>query len=729
MYIKYDKNLIVKSDNLTYFNKKTNKKQKIQFNGEINYKNEKFKLNIKKLKYQNKNLQLKAKIDLTYNQIEDLINNENKNIKLNDVEFIFDKNLKPLKAKIVFVKYEKDNIYLKFNNPKYDEINLNNTTVQVKNLKKNTRLIVDLYTNNTYNNKLKKILKYYGVVLPITQYSGQNKINAKLNINLNSLKTIVKINAQIKNSKILYEDKLIKSKSIAALYDNNNLELKLKSANIKYENMSTYCDNIKLNLKDNILNIDINNGSAVYDKYKIKYNTLKVNINDNIIKADIKNISNKQYNTKLTKTHIVFNTKNKIVKIKSNILKDNANIYVDSKYNLNNNTSKGYVKINNFIIKDLINLNNEEFNYVYEPYGDIKNIRIDKYSLFYTMYGDKKHIIQINKFSPLLRKISFLKNVSNHSNVRIQTANNFKSTDIYLSHVEFDVVEKKFDKYNNQKSKYRYYPKVDIGIYKSKIAYDGRYVYIKNATVAIIDNKIDMNIDVLNEDANIVINIVGKHMKAKAKNISAKFINRVMKDNRLKNGHIDLTITSTPRDINGEVKFHKITVKNVRVLNNLIAFINTTPAYFNPILALPTLFHLGEEGFSTSGYLIKKGHANFTYNLKSKVLKATSIYTKGVMADFKGKMYANFANNKLNANIKVIFLKDYSKVIKNIPLVGYIIVGKDGNFETQVDIDGSFEEQTFKTHILKNTTGGILNIIKRTISIPLLPFLKKEEMP
>ena len=51
---------------------------------------------------------------------------------------------------------------------------------------------------------------------------------------------------------------------------------------------------------------------------------------------------------------------------------------------------------------------------------------------------------------------------------------------------------------------------------------------------------------------------------------------------------------------------------------------------------------------------------------------------------------------------------------------------------TTVDIKGTFNEQSFETHTVKNATQGAFNVIKRTLSIPFLPFMdnkkdKKEE--
>ena len=729
MYIKYDKNLIVKTDKLEYFNKKTNKKLIFKIQTSINYKNEQLFVNLDNIEFDNINLKLKGKLAISKENIEQLSNKNLKNIILNDFEFVFDEKLKPIKAKKIFINKKNNNIKFTFLNPTYDGIKIDGTIIKLNNINKAMSINIDLSTKSLFNKKIKDILSYYKVDLPIEQNSGINNTNAKININLKNKQTNIIVNSTILNSEVIYDKKIINSKSLIVRYENKIVNTILKSANIKYNEYNIMFDNANLVLKDNILDIKLQNGNARYDKYNAKYDEINLNIKNNIVNIDINNTKIKNHSIGIKNTNIVIDQNYTKINIKTNISNKKYNLDLNANYNLDNNTSTGNININNLYYEDLISIKNKNFDFEYEKFKDIENIRINKYSLFYTKYGKHKHILQVNRFSPILKQVKFLNAISNHSNIRFQSNDDFKTSQIYLSNTDLNVDAKKFDLFNNQKSKYKYMPKIDINIHNSKLAYDQRYIYIKDATVDIIDNKIDMRIIPIGENTVLNIHKVGKHIKADAKNISAKFINRVMKKSKLKDGNIDIVINSTPRDVNGEIIFHKITIKNVRVLNNLIAFINTTPAYFNPILALPTVFHLGETNFSTNGYLIKKGNCNFTYNRKNKLLKVSSLYTKGVMADFKGNITANFLTNKISSQMKVIFLKDYSRVIKNIPILGYVIVGKEGNFETQVDIDGSFEKQTFTTHILNNTSKGILNVIKRTISIPLLPFLKKEDMP
>jgi hypothetical protein len=127
---------------------------------------------------------------------------------------------------------------------------------------------------------------------------------------------------------------------------------------------------------------------------------------------------------------------------------------------------------------------------------------------------------------------------------------------------------------------------------------------------------------------------------------------------------------------------------------------------------------LGETDFDMQGYYIKDGFVNFKYNKDTKLLQLEDIYTKSKMIDFKGNGNINLKTKQIGINMDVVFMKDHSKFLNHIPVVGYIVTGDDGNFITQVDINGTIDEPNFETHTIENASTGAVNMIKRTIGLP-----------
>jgi len=57
-----------------------------------------------------------------------------------------------------------------------------------------------------------------------------------------------------------------------------------------------------------------------------------------------------------------------------------------------------------------------------------------------------------------------------------------------------------------------------------------------------------------------------------------------------------------------------------------------------------------------------------------------------------------------------------------MPVLNYIILGKDGKLHTTVDIKGTIDKPQVTTNILSNTAASPLGILKRTIETPFKPF-------
>jgi hypothetical protein len=72
-------------------------------------------------------------------------------------------------------------------------------------------------------------------------------------------------------------------------------------------------------------------------------------------------------------------------------------------------------------------------------------------------------------------------------------------------------------------------------------------------------------------------------------------------------------------------------------------------------------------------------------------------------------------------------MKDYSNIIKHIPLVGYIILGDEKRFSYSVDITGKLKDPKVSTHIAKESFLAPFNIIKRVITLPILPFQESKQ--
>ena len=545
---------------------------------------------------------------------------------------MFEPKLPPLLAKNLHLKYAYNDIVLKFIKPSLSNIPLNGSSALIENIisENKTILKLDLKIKTLIQKELLDILKFYGVDLPIYQISGENNIDAKLEIPFNKNKVKVSTMISSSNTKIAIDGK------------------------------SILFDMLDVKLKDNIIKT-------------------KADINDN-----------------------------------------NYSLSISNQTNLNENISTGIVKVNHLIYKDIVEVKDEKISYNIDYNSDII-VKVDDYRLTYIL-SKSKHNIKIDNLNKLLKFIQLVDiNSSKQSTLTAHSSNNFKTAHININNLHLSVNsndDEALDNNTTSSLENILLPELYCNLFSGSVSIKNKDFQYDTLNINLKDSIVNATYKKDQSVVSSIINVNSKKVIINSHKITDKFVNKLLKKEILNNGYLSLFINGTLDELNGKIKFHTTTIQNVIILNNLITFINTTPAIINPILALPTLFRLGETNFDLQGYYIESGWLDFNYNLKNKLLKVNDLYTNSKMMDFKVKGQVDFNTKTLKTKVDVIFMKDHSKFLNNIPLVGYIITGEDGNFVTQVDIYGSIDSPQFETHTVKNASEGMVNAIKRTITLP-----------
>ncbi len=724
--IKYDKKLEIKSENIIFTDRNSFKEHRFSAYLDINKVQKNYLFDIKQFKYFTHDLSLKGKFELTDNDIKDFKNLQIKNFEVKDFSLTFDKFVKPVITKSTFITYENDNIYFDFHNPKVDDIELPKSSASVKNVTSDAYLELKLKSKDKITNKIIKIISYYGLTLPISKFEGENTIDVNINIPFYGNERInIDVDVEVLNANLIYNKMKIKAKKISVKYKNDilfidsfNGLISTKDEKINYKNLNLIYKNHKFDIKSDIGNIVINDLKFKYDALTVVFDS---NYND--INVYVNNASYK----KNKKISTIFFNKVKINK-KKNIFSVNSNVkYINSYLNINNTTnmdtnhSNGSINVANLNFKKL-RIKNKTFAYKLHHEDNKIDFKIPAINFSYVSDKINNHEIKINNVSSLFNDLKLVDIISKNDKIRIITKDDFKSIKIFIDNLNANLNSNELKSNDNH-----VFAKLSIFIKNSNLAYDNRYIDINNAYVTLNKNTITSKIKAKNEKNMISFLSNENGYEINAKELSANFLNRILNNKKFDKGSFDFMLKGNNEKINGNVYIRKSTLKDVAVVSNLIRFINTTPAFINPILALPTIYKLGENNFDLNGYYIKKGNLNFKYDVKSEKLKIKNFRTKGSISDFTGDIAVDFKNKKINALVDVIFLKSYAQFISNIPLLGYILIGKDGNIVTKININGNFNEQTFETHLVNDSANAIFNVIKRTISLPLLPFKQNKE--
>ncbi|PLY05145.1 MAG: DUF3971 domain-containing protein [Arcobacter sp.] len=265
---------------------------------------------------------------------------------------------------------------------------------------------------------------------------------------------------------------------------------------------------------------------------------------------------------------------------------------------------------------------------------------------------------------------------------------------------------------------------------QSKIGY---YINGKNSNIIINDKYIakatayNFVFENNRTDINLKYNLteflyhkdISGNITLDAKNMNDVFLNSLMNKNLIQDGNVNLTAKGKDGRIKGHADLKNNKIVDLAILNNLLIFINTSPALINPFLAIPSVVGMATTGgFNLNGYRVIEGKIDFIYDFKNKFLNMNNIDTKGNGIDFSGFTTIDFNNSKLDAKLKLIFLKDYSKLVGAIPVINYVLLGDENRVDTDVEIYGTLDDPKYKTKLLENGASAPVNVIKRIINSP-----------
>jgi len=194
----------------------------------------------------------------------------------------------------------------------------------------------------------------------------------------------------------------------------------------------------------------------------------------------------------------------------------------------------------------------------------------------------------------------------------------------------------------------------------------------------------------------------------KALRIKDKVLHPLINFKGLQDGRYSITKKGNPEKVmNGQIIVEGGVMSGFKAYNNILAFVNT----------LPALAVLHKPGYSEKGFTIKEGVAEYRMINKTKMV-FDSIYIKGTSATIVGKGELDLEKNTIKLDLAIQVAREIGKVIGNIPLVGYILMGKDKSMTVGLKVSGSLEAPKVETTATTDILSLPLDIIKRTLQSP-----------
>lgn len=194
-------------------------------------------------------------------------------------------------------------------------------------------------------------------------------------------------------------------------------------------------------------------------------------------------------------------------------------------------------------------------------------------------------------------------------------------------------------------------------------------------------------------------------IKFKANNFSGNFVNLVAQKELVQGGLFSARGLYKNKTLKAEIEMQNTIFKNFATLQNVVALIDT----------VPSLIVFKKPGFSTKGYQITKGRILLELNKDYLGLKKIDLI--GDTIDVNGGGLIELATQNLNLSLTISTIKNLSEVLSKIPIVGYLLLGKEGKISTSLILRGTLQNPKSEITLAEDILSAPFKIIER-IFIP-----------
>ncbi|HEH4971651.1 TPA: AsmA-like C-terminal domain-containing protein [Campylobacter coli] len=211
----------------------------------------------------------------------------------------------------------------------------------------------------------------------------------------------------------------------------------------------------------------------------------------------------------------------------------------------------------------------------------------------------------------------------------------------------------------------------------------------------------------IRKNANFDLHYSPNDLKLFIKNINDEHLNEFLQKRAVQEGVFNFSVIGSGLDyFEGEFNFKDTFIRDLKGVNQLISFIDTVPSLL--MFKTPT--------FNEKGLSLHDGKVVF--NRKKDLLSFEAINLNGNSMDLYGLGSANLRLNTIDIDLELKTLKSASETISKVPILNYVILGKNQEISANIKVDGALDDPKFHTQILSDTLKTPFNLIKNIIQLP-----------
>jgi hypothetical protein len=207
-------------------------------------------------------------------------------------------------------------------------------------------------------------------------------------------------------------------------------------------------------------------------------------------------------------------------------------------------------------------------------------------------------------------------------------------------------------------------------------------------------------------DGSAVLKIRNNLFSIDGVGFNDKFMGHLFALSDFSGGNFSFQAKGKTDSFDGLMRVENTILKDYKVLNNVLAFVNT----------IPSLATFSLPNYNSKGLPVNEGYAHFAY--QKGIVSVDNFTLNSPEMKITGTGRADFNSNQLDG---VLTLKtDLGSALGKVPMVGYILLGDDGSLATTLTLSGKLDDPKIDTAIAKEIVTAPFNILKRTLVYPFL---------
>jgi len=590
-------------------------------------------------------------------------------VELGGVDIYFHDTLMPVTAKSTTIKFYNNRLNFDLKEPYYLKKSMKGSKISLLNLTgdESLQLLLKLNFHCRYDDEITTLLKGYDISIPVQQKVGKSRVEIKLDVDL-------------QKSKVKTEGRVFISKGIMEIggvaLPTRGGEVTFNSSRVALWDVDIY-DDWYSGRVNGFINLST-------DKAKFRLDLKKLRIGDK------------------KGTSIMIKNRNKLSVLMN--FKDRLKFDIPALKLKINERNKAGIEISSSDVRPLLRyikglpleLSSGNFSVVTKDYKKYKFKGKAKWKHSY-IYGKKGYISSV-PFDGVFKKSGVRVNA-------LESAFVYDSKNSLIKVKNINIDAKKMTDLYSSKRGIGEISRLRVKGKKSIIRYD-KYVLLTDVFDLNMRGK-SITFEAQKDGDRVKLVKKANRLSVHANKIKDKMLRSLINFGGLRGGRYSLDFWG---DVNGEMRgvidIKGGAIDSFKAYNDLIALYNT----------LPALMALSDPGFSRKGFVIRDGKIEF--RILNDIVYFDKIYLNGKSSTIIGKGTVNIKSGKLNIDLAIQTAREIGGILGSLPLVGYIMFGKDKSITTGVKIRGTMDKPNVKTNPVEEALLLPFELIKRTITSP-----------